>query len=65
MHVVWEGAVWLLEDRPFPVRYVNRGFGGHFEIANSRFVFDPALNPGFFQPPSNVHFASADIRGKR
>jgi hypothetical protein len=64
IRVVWEGAVWLLEDRPFPVKYVNRGFGGHFEILNSRIVIDPALPPGYFQPPSDVRFASADIHRK-
>lgn len=64
LRVVWEGTVWLREDRPFPVRYVNRGFGGHFEILNTRIVFDPKLDPGFFRPPSDVHFVSADIHRK-
>ncbi|MGH9440804.1 MAG: hypothetical protein ACRD16_00860 [Thermoanaerobaculia bacterium] len=64
LRTVWEGTVWLREDRPFPVKYVNRGFGGHFEIVNSRIVFDPKLPAEFFQPPSDVHFVSADIHRK-
>jgi hypothetical protein len=64
LRAVWEGMVWLREDRPFPVKYVNRGFGGHFEILNSKMVFDAALDPGFFRPPSDVHFVSADIHRK-
>ena len=62
--MVWEGAVWLLEDRPFPVRYVNLGFGGHFEIVNSKMVFDSKVPPEYFQPPSDVRFGSADIHRK-
>lgn len=44
MRVVWEGTIWLLEDRAFPVKYVNRGFGGHFEIVNSRISLEPKLS---------------------
>ena len=64
LRVVWEGTVWLLQDRPFPVKYVNRGFGGHFEIVNSRMVFDSEVPAAYFQPPSDVRFGSADIHRK-
>jgi hypothetical protein len=61
LRAVWEGMVWLLPDRAFPVKYVNLGFGGHYEIVNSRIVFDPQIPPAFFAPPSSVHFTTVQI----
>ena len=63
-HVGWKGILWLLPDRAFPVRYVNLDFGGHYEIVNTRIVFDPAIPPEYFEPPPDVRFKSVDIRLK-
>jgi hypothetical protein len=51
-----EGTVWILENRPFPVRYVHRGFGGTYEIRNSGLKFDLEIPPGFLAPPEDVSF---------
>jgi hypothetical protein len=51
------GSVWLLEDRAFPVKYVNGGFGGDYEIVNSDLGFDVDMPVGFFVPPADVRFS--------
>ena len=50
------GTVWLLSDRAFPVRYVNRGYSGPYEIRNSDWKFDLPIPAAFFEPPSDVRF---------
>jgi hypothetical protein len=64
LRVEWKGILWLLPDRAFPVRYVNLGFGGRYEIVNSRMVFDPTLPPELFELPSDVQFKNVDLRRK-
>jgi hypothetical protein len=64
LRVESRGIVWLLPDRPFPVRYVNLAFGGHYEIVNSRIVLDKPPDPAFFEPPRDVEFRNVDITGK-
>ena len=64
LRVECRGIVWLLPDRPFPVRYVNLGFPGHYEIVNTLIVLDQAPDPAYFQPPGDVDFRSVDVKGK-
>ncbi len=64
LRVESRGIVWLLPDRPFPVRYVNLAFGGHYEIVNGSIVLDQEPDPAFFEPPQDVQFRSVDINGK-
>ena len=51
------GSIWLLEDRAFPVKYVNSGFGGDYTIVNSDLRFDVEMPGGFFAPPADVRFS--------
>ena len=64
---VREGSIWVLEDRPFPVRFVNTGVGGKFEVVNSNFRFDVEIPRELLEPPKNVRFTEFEggmsIRG--
>jgi hypothetical protein len=52
-----EGSIWVLEDRLFPVKFVNTGAGGKFEIVNSNFRFDVEIPKELFEPPKDIRFS--------
>jgi len=59
-----EGSVWILEDRLFPVRYVQRGFGGDFEILNTDIRLDIPIPDAYLEPPGNVAFRQFHTRAR-
>ena len=56
-----EGSVWLLEGRDFPVKFVGRGAGGNFEIANGELRFDAEIPPAYFAVPRDIQFKDMQI----